>query len=74
VWFLPLHYSILIGPCPADPGPHVELRVLAHIIGVPLCLADVVHGRVFVLFLEAIVDTLFVFLDALGFLHARQQR
>jgi hypothetical protein len=48
--------------------------MLAHVIGVPLGLADVSHRRVLVLFFEAIVDAVLVFLDALGFLHAAQQR
>ena len=64
----------LIGPRPTDPRAHVEHGMLAHVIGVPLGLADVSHRRVLVLFFEAIVDAVLVFLDALGFLHATQQR
>jgi hypothetical protein len=63
---------VLIGPRPADPRAHVELGMLAHIICIPLGLADVCHRRVLVLFLEAIVDTVLILLDALGFLHATQ--
>lgn len=64
----------LIGPRSADPRPHVELGMLAHIVGISLGLADVCHGRIIVLFLEAIVNAVLVVLDALGFFHAGQQR
>lgn len=47
--------------------------MLAHVIGVPLGLADVAHGRVLVLLLEAIINAVFVVLDALGFLHTIQK-
>jgi hypothetical protein len=47
--------------------------MLAHIIGVSLGLADVLHGWILVLFLEAIVDAILVLLDALGGLHAIQE-
>ena len=67
------HRCRLIGPRPTDPGPHVELGVLAHVVGVPLRLADVRHRGIIVLLLHAVVDAVLVVLHALGFFHAVQQ-
>lgn len=47
--------------------------MLTQIIGIPLGLADVRHAWVLVLFLEAIIHAIFVFLAAFRLLHAIQQ-
>ena len=57
-----------------NPCSHVELGMLAHIISISLGLADIAHGRIVILLFETVVDTVLVLLDALGFLHAGQQR
>lgn len=63
-FIFPSSMDKLVGPRSANPRSHVELGMLAQIICISLCLADVRHARVVVLFLEAIVYAHFVIFDA----------
>ena len=40
---MPAEFLLLVRPDPTDPRPHVELRVLAHAVGVPY-VAAIVRG------------------------------
>ena len=48
--------------------------MLAHVVSIPLGLADIGHRGIIVLLLHAIVHAVFVLRHALGCLHAGQQR
>ena len=69
----PTQRRYLISPGSTNPGPHVQLGMLAHVVGVPLGLADVGHRGIIVLLLHAIVHAILVLRYAIGFLHAVQQ-